>query len=117
MDKDLIEKTMDELSDVEGVIGCILYRVDGVPIITRSDNQKKIMEVLLWLEDNIGSVLDNIKEKRVSSTTFDVQNQKVVVKPVSNSIVLVVVLIAKAHLQLLSIEITRAANLLLKGTE
>jgi predicted regulator of Ras-like GTPase activity (Roadblock/LC7/MglB family) len=106
------EKALDDLYEIEGIQGCILYRIDGTPIAVRTPPHTSILKVMLWLEKQIKHVLQEMNKERLKATTFDFMNIQILITPTSRSTVLVVIINPDAHHQLISIEISRAKSLI-----
>lgn len=107
-----LEQTLGDLYETEGIDACILYRIDGIPILVKTSRERGMLEVMFWLERQIKHVLRDMNKEGLTSTTFDFKNNQILITPSSRSTVLVTIINPEAHQQLISIEIARARTLI-----
>ena len=107
-----LEQTLSDLYETEGIDACILYRIDGIPIMVRTSSDRGMIDVMFWLGKQINHVLKDMNKEGLSATTFDFQNNQIIITPSSRSTVLVSIINPEAHQQLISIEISRAKSLI-----
>jgi predicted regulator of Ras-like GTPase activity (Roadblock/LC7/MglB family) len=106
-----LERIFDELYSVDGVESCILYRIDGFPVILRAPRfSEKLLSIMMWLEKQIHSVLKEIDKEGLSRTIFYFKDRKILIAPCSKSTVLVTVIAPGVHQLLTSIEIERITS-------
>lgn len=66
-----LEEALDALYDIEGVEACILYRIDGVPVILRArEYREQLLETMFWLEKQIRHVLGEMNKEGLEETFF-----------------------------------------------
>ncbi|MDY6930460.1 MAG: hypothetical protein SVJ22_00885 [Halobacteriota archaeon] len=109
MSQDL-KSALDELYETEGIEACILYRIDGTPIALRTPDRRRLMDIMLWMENEIKFVMGHIERDRLEDVIFTFKDHKIAFRPSSKSTVLATILNPDAHLQLTSLEITRAST-------
>ncbi|MCX9010967.1 MAG: hypothetical protein OIN66_07585 [Candidatus Methanoperedens sp.] len=108
-----IEDTLDRLYEIEGVEACILYRIDGVPIILKATEYKEhLLETMFWLEKQIKHVLGEMNKEGLKETIFFFRKNRILITPSSRSTVLVTITKAEAHQQLTSMETIRASKII-----
>ncbi len=106
-----IEEILDELYDIEGVEACILYRIDGIPIVLRTSGYREdLLETMFWLEKQIKNVLGNMNTEGLTDTVFFFRNKRIMIAPSTRSTVLVTIMVGEANQQLISLETMRATN-------
>ncbi len=106
-----LEKTLDELYEIEGVEACILYRIDGMPISIRTPGYREhLLETMFWLEKQIGNVLGEMNREGLQETIFYFRNNRILIVPSSKSTVLVTIAEEEANQQLVSLETLRATR-------
>jgi len=108
-----IEEILDELYDIEGVEACILYRIDGIPIVLRTSGYREdLLETMFWLEKQIKNVLGNMNTEGLNNTIFYFRNNRILIAPSSKSTVLVTITGEEANQQLISLETLRATRII-----
>ncbi len=108
-----LEETLDELYEIEGVEACILYRIDGVPIMLRTPGYREhLLETMFWLGKHIRHVLGEMNREGLHETIFYFRNNRILIAPSSKSTVLVTITEAGANQQLTSIEAMRAIKII-----
>ncbi len=108
-----LEKTLDELYEIEGVEACILYRIDGMPISIRTPGYREhLLETMFWLEKQIGHVLGEMNREGLQETIFYFRKNRILIAPSSMSTVLVTIAEEKANQQLVSLETRRATRMI-----
>ncbi len=108
-----LEKTLDELYEIEGVEACILYRIDGMPISIRTPGYREhLLETMFWLEKQIGHVLGEMNREGLQETIFYFRNNRILIAPSSKSTVLVTIAEEEANQQLVSLETLRATRII-----
>ncbi|MCG2736289.1 MAG: hypothetical protein L6282_07830 [Candidatus Methanoperedenaceae archaeon] len=108
-----IDDILDELYDIEGVEACILYRIDGVPILLRTSGYREdLLETMFWLEKQIKNVLGNMNTEGLADTVFFFRNKRIMIAPSSKSTVLVTITAEEANQQLISLETLRATRII-----
>lgn len=108
-----LEETLDHLYEIEGVEACILYRIDGVPIILRASGYKEhLLETMFWLEKQIKNVLGGMNTEGLTNTIFYFRNNRILISPSSRSTVLVTITGDEANQQLISLETLRATRII-----
>ncbi len=116
MSMDAITKSIEELFNTNGVEACILYRIDGSPIMVKTPKRDdKIIKVMSWMEKQIKYVLKEIKEKNLENLKFSLENKKVFFYPSSRSTVIAAVINKEAHQKLVSLEINNAKEKIRKN--
>ena len=88
----------------------ILYRIDGTPIALRTPDRRALMDIMLWMENEVKYVMGHIKRERLEDIIFTFKEHKVAFHPSSESTILATIINPEAHQQLTSLEITRAAS-------
>ncbi|MCX9010965.1 MAG: hypothetical protein OIN66_07575 [Candidatus Methanoperedens sp.] len=115
MVKDL-EDMLDGLYNVEGVEACILYRIDGVPIILKAHEYREhLLETMFWLEKQIKHVLGEMNKEGLNETIFFFRNNRIQIMPSSKSTVLVTITNTETHDYLTSIEALRTSKIVEKN--
>ena len=108
-----IDDILDELYDIEGVEACILYRIDGIPIVLRTSGYREdLLETMFWLEKQIKNVLGNMNTEGLNNTIFYFRNNRILIAPSSKSTVLVTITGEEANQQLISLETLRATRII-----
>ncbi len=108
-----LEESLDELYNIEGVEACILYRIDGVPVMLRTPGYREhLLETMFWLEKQIKHVLGEMNREGLRETIFYFRNNRILVAPSSKSTVLVTIAGAEANQQLVSLEALRATKII-----
>ena len=108
-----LEEVMDDLQEIEGVDACILYRIDGVPIILRARGYNEyLLETMFWLEKQIRNVLGEMNKEGLTETIFYFRSNRILIAPSSRSTVLVTITGAEANQQLTSLETLRASKII-----
>ncbi|CAD7775776.1 hypothetical protein FHEFKHOI_01843 [Candidatus Methanoperedenaceae archaeon GB50] len=108
---ELLERIIDDLYSIEGIDACILYRIDGTPILLRTPGfSEDILVVLAWLKKQICGVLKEMNKEGLSRAIFHFKDHKVLIAPSSKSTVLAAILSPGAHQMLTSIEIERITS-------
>lgn len=111
----ILEETLNELYEIEGVEACILYRIDGVPITIRTPGyMEDLLATMFWLEKQIRNVLGEMNKEGLSETIFNFRNNRILIAPSSKSTVLVTITKSEAHQQLISMETLRATRVIEK---
>lgn len=106
-----ITQTIDELYQTEGIEACVLYRIDGTPILVKGKKRsQELLKVMNWMENQIKFVINEIKEKDLEDLKFTLRDKKVYFHPSSRSTVIATIINKEAHQKLISIEISRARN-------
>lgn len=107
-----LEKTLEELYSIGGVEACILYRIDGAPIILHAPRRfsEDLVVLLMWLKKQICSVLKEIDKEDLSRADFYVKERKILIAPSSRSTVLVTIIAPGTHQMLTSVEIERITS-------
>lgn len=106
-----IEESIDQLFNLEGIEACILYRIDGIPIIVRAREPEHVLRMMFWLESQMKHVLSDIKEG-MNGGVFYMPTCKILISPISKSNVLVTIAGNTAHQQLTSIEVSRTVSVI-----
>ncbi len=110
-----LEEVLDELYEIEGVEACILYRIDGVPIMLRTPGYREhLLETMFWLEKHIRHVLGEMNREGLRETIFYFRNNRILIAPSSKSTVLVTITDAETNQQLTSLETLRATRIIEK---
>lgn len=108
-----IDDALDELYEIEGIEACILYRIDGVPIMLRTSGYREhLLETMFWLEKQIKHVLGEMNREGLRETIFYFRNNRILITPSSKSTVLVTIMEAEANQQLTSLETLRATRVI-----
>ncbi|KCZ72755.1 hypothetical protein ANME2D_01189 [Candidatus Methanoperedens nitroreducens] len=108
-----LEEALDALYDIEGVEACILYRIDGVPVILRArEYREQLLETMFWLEKQIRHVLGEMNKEGLEETFFYFRKHRIMIVPSSKSTVLVTVTEAEANQQLTSLETLRTSRII-----
>ncbi len=108
-----LEEILDELYEIDGVEACILYRIDGVPILLRAPGYREhLLETMFWLEKQISHVLGEMNKEGLNQTIFYFRNNRILIAPSSKSTVLVTITEAEANQQLTSLETLRATKII-----
>jgi len=106
-----IEGILEELYNIDGVEACILYRIDGVPIVLRTSGYREdLLETMFWLEKQIKHVLGDMNTEGLKDTVFFFRNKRIMIAPSTRSTVLVTIMIEEANQQLISLETMRATK-------
>ncbi|PTD94827.1 hypothetical protein C9439_00345 [archaeon SCG-AAA382B04] len=108
MKTERVAKNIDELYQIEGIEACVLYRIDGSPILVKGKKRdQEIITTMSWMENQIKFVLQKIREKDLENLKFSLKNKKIFFYPSSKSTVIATVINKDAHQKLISLEITR----------
>ena len=108
-----LEETLDELYQIDGVEACILYRIDGTPIALRTPGyDENLLEIMFWLKNHVKYVMMGMEKEGFEGTEFIYKKHRIMVYATSKSSVLVTIIEPEAHLQLTSLEITRATTMI-----
>jgi predicted regulator of Ras-like GTPase activity (Roadblock/LC7/MglB family) len=84
-----ISNILEPLTEDEGVKMVVLYRIDGVPIFARLNVPKReIAPTLYWLEKQIKDMLYQIFSQNLDEASFKFGNTKIMLYPVSRTIIL-----------------------------
>lgn len=109
----ILEDTLDNLYEIEGVEACMLYRIDGVMITLRATKYKEqLLETMFWLEKQIKNVLGEMNKEGLTDTIFYFRNNRILIVPSSRSTVLVTITGSEANQQLMSLETLRATKII-----
>ena len=110
-----LEDILDDLYDIEGIEACILYRIDGVPIMLRTCGYKEeLLKTMFWLEKQIKHVFGEMNKEGLNDTVFNFRNNRILIAPSSKSTVLVTITTEEANQQLISMETHRATRIIEK---
>lgn len=111
-----ISKSINELFDTEGIEACILYRIDGSPILVKTPpRDDKIIEIIDWMEKQIKYVINELRKKSLDNLKFSLKNKKVFFYPSSRSTVIATIIDKEAHQKLISLEINRVKEKIRKN--
>lgn len=109
----VLEEILDELYNIDGVEACILYRIDGVPILLRTHGYREdLLETMFWLEKQIKNVLGDMNTEGLKDTVFFFRNKRILIAPSTRSTVLVTIMVEEANQQLISLETLRAIRII-----
>jgi predicted regulator of Ras-like GTPase activity (Roadblock/LC7/MglB family) len=108
-----IEHALDELYEIEGVEACLLYRIDGVPLVIRVPGYKEhLLETMFWLEKHIRHVLGEMNREGLKESVFYFRNNRILISPSSRSTILVAIAKEEANQHLVSLETLRATRII-----
>jgi predicted regulator of Ras-like GTPase activity (Roadblock/LC7/MglB family) len=108
-----IEHALDELYEIEGMEACMLYRIDGVPLIIRVPGYKEhLLETMFWLEKHIKYVLGEMNREGLKESVFYFRNNRILISPCSRSTILVAIVREEANQHLVSLETLRATRII-----
>uniref|UniRef100_A0A7C4WEK7 Roadblock/LAMTOR2 domain-containing protein n=1 Tax=Geoglobus ahangari TaxID=113653 RepID=A0A7C4WEK7_9EURY len=99
-------RTISEDPSIEGVI---IYRVDGVPIASNLKENRKILEHLYVLENQIKTLLSYIFNQNLDDTSIKIKELKVKLYPITKTLVLVALSNPSADFRV-ELEIKRIIN-------
>ncbi len=109
----MLDETLDQLYEIEGVEACILYRIDGLSISLRAPGYREhLLETMFWLEKQIKHVLGEMNKEGLQETIFYFRKNRILIAPSSRSTVLVTIAEAEANQQLISLETLRATKII-----
>jgi len=80
-----ILKTISEDPSIDGVI---VYRVDGVPVFSNLRENRKILEHLYILENQIKTLLSYIFTQNLDETSIKIRELKIKLYPITRTLVL-----------------------------
>ncbi len=88
-----------------------LYKIDGEPVFIKVNAPKaELMSTLYWLEEQIKDLLHYIFNKNLDEASFKFSNIRVIMYPVSRTIVLSVMVSEDVSLYKLEIDIATACK-------
>lgn len=109
----VLEEILEELYNIDGVEACILYRIDGVPILLKTSGYREdLLETMFWLEKQIKHVLGDMNTEGLKDTVFFFRNNRILITPSSRSTVLVTITAEEANQQLISLETRRTIRII-----
>ena len=101
-----ILKTISEDPSIEGIV---IYRVDGVPIVSNLREDRRILEHLYVLENQIKTLLCYIFNQNLNETSIKIKELKIKLYPITKTLVLAVLSNPSADFRV-ELEIKRIIN-------
>lgn len=103
-----MKSELDYLSGFEDLILTILYRIDGIPILTQYGGQisSEILSLSSWIKDIITKISHELREG-IDNVTYHKNDYPIIFNAAGRSAILVAVLDPLANLGMLSMETAR----------
>ena len=104
-----IDEIVRDVSDDPSVLGLIIYRVDGVPVFVRVNDEMKVLQHMYFLENQIRSVLDYMFNQNLNEISIKVEDIKILLLPITKTLVMSILFLPIAEYRL-EIEAKRVIN-------
>lgn len=104
-----IDEIVRDVSDDPSVVGLIIYRVDGVPVFVRVNDEMKVLQHMYFLENQIRSVLDYMFNQNLNEISIKVEDIKILLLPITKTLVMSILFLPIAEYRL-EIEAKRVIN-------
>ena len=83
-----LSEILRTISEDPSIEGTIIYRVDGVPIISNLKEDRKILEHLYVLENQIKTLLSYIFDQNLDETSIKIRGLKIKLYPITRTLIL-----------------------------
>ncbi len=83
-----INEIVENLAQDPSIEGVVIYRVDGVPIVSELKGNKKNLEHLYFLESQIKSMLHYVFTQNLNESSIKISGLKIKMYPITKTLVL-----------------------------
>ncbi len=106
-----INEILEKFAEDPAIEGVVIYRVDGVPIASDLKENKKNIEHLYFLENQIKTMLYYVFTQNLSETSIKIKGLKIKLYPITKTLVLTLLSNPSADFRL-ELETKRVINAL-----